>query len=172
VAGAVVARAAGALLAALVLGACGGGGEATTVTVTTTSTETAVSTVTATVTTTATTTVTVAPDLATRAFQLPSGNIGCLLAGETLRCDIRSGLSPEPAEDCDFDWVGLTLGATGPGAPLCGSDTVTLRGSPTLAYGSTWGRGGILCESSESGLSCANREGHEFTLARGTWSVS
>jgi hypothetical protein len=169
VAGAVVARAGLPLLVALLLVACGGGESVSTVTVTTTATETVVSTATTTV--TAATTLAVAPDLATRAFQLPSRNIGCLLAGSMLRCDILSGLAPEPDGACDFDWVGLVLGPTGEAEPNCGSDTVYDGRSPTLAYGSTWGRDGILCESSESGLACRNREGRGFTLARGSWSV-
>ena len=31
---------------------------------------------------------------------------------------------------------------------------------------------GITCESDEAGLTCSDREGHEFALARGTWSAS
>jgi hypothetical protein len=106
------------------------------------------------------------------AFQMPSGNIGCLFGFRRLRCDILSGLDPEPAEACEFDWVGVDMGVAGPASPNCGSDTVYDEDAPTLAYGSTWSRGGITCESDESGLSCTNREGHGFTLARGSWSVS
>lgn len=68
--------------------------------------------------------------------------------------------------------MGLVLGPTGEAEPNCGSDTVYDPGVPTLAYGSTWGRGGIVCESAERGLSCTNREGRGFTLARGSWSAS
>ena len=144
----------------------------------------AVSTVTTTVTTTATVTTTVteteptdtsgADDSgdSTVAFQMPSGNIGCLFGFRQLRCDILSGLEPEPTETCEFDWVGVDLGVTGPAAANCGSDTVYDGDAPTLAYGSTWSRGGIVCESDESALSCTNSEGHGFTLARGSWSAS
>ena len=68
--------------------------------------------------------------------------------------------------------MGLELGVTGPAAPNCGSDTVFDQDARTLDYGSTWSRRGIVCESHRRGLSCSNREGHEFTLARGSWSVS
>ncbi len=105
-------------------------------------------------------------------FQMPSGNIGCLFGFQRLRCDILSGLEPEPTEACEFDWVGVDLGATGPAAANCGSDTVYDGDAPTLAYGSSWSRGGIVCESDESALSCTNSEGHGFTLARGSWSAS
>ena len=149
--------------------ACGGGGtETETVTVTRTAT------VSETVTETTATTVT-GPDepaLSARAFQMPSRNIGCLFDFRRLRCDILSGLEPEPEEACDFDWVGIDIGITGPAAPNCGSDTVYDAGAPTLEYGETWSRGGIVCESDESALTCTNRDGSEFTLARGSWSVS
>jgi hypothetical protein len=149
--------------------ACGGS-ETVTVTEATTLTETVSETVSETV--TVTETVTSVPDLATRRFQLPTGNIGCLLAAGVLRCDILSGLQPEPAEDCDFDWVGVELGRTGAAAPNCGSDTIFAAGMPTLAYGSTWSRGGVTCESAESGLSCTNGDGHGLTLARGSWTAT
>jgi hypothetical protein len=159
-------------LVLIVLIGCGGEeGSVSTVTETTSVTETA--TVTETVTTTVTaTTETPAPDLATRSFQLPSGSIGCLLASGVLRCDILSGLEPEPHESCELDWVGLEIGRTGEASPSCAGDTVFSPDMPTLAYGSSWSRKGITCESRRSGLSCANLNGHELALARGRWSVS
>jgi hypothetical protein len=105
-------------------------------------------------------------------FQMPSRNIGCRFGFEQLRCDILSGLEPAPDEECEFDWVGVDMGVTGPAAANCGSDTVYDPGASTLQYGSTWSRDGIVCESEESGLTCTNAEGHEFVLARGSWSVS
>ncbi len=155
----------------LLLVACGGdSGAVSTATVTATTTEATTTTVTTT--STVTTTVTVAPDLTTRFFLLPSGNIGCILEPNGLRCDIGSGLVPEPTEACDFDWVGLFIGVTGAAEPNCGSDTFFGFRMPTLAYGSTWSRAGIVCESSQEGLACSNREGHELTLARGSWTAS
>jgi hypothetical protein len=112
------------------------------------------------------------PDLTTRSFRMPSRNIGCLLAARRLRCDIRSGLVPQPSGTCDFDWVGVVVGVTGAAAPLCGSDTVYDQRAPTLAYGSTWRRARIVCTSSEDGLACTNRDGHGFTLARERWTTS
>ena len=138
-----------------------------------------VSTVTTIVTSTVTTTVTVPAETtepteptASTTFQMPSRNIGCLFGFRRLRCDILSGLEPLPTEACDFDWVGVDMGVTGPAAANCGSDTVYDAGAPTLAYGSTWTRAGITCESSASALTCTNREGYGFSLARGSWSVS
>ena len=112
------------------------------------------------------------PALTSRSFQMPSKNIGCALHRKVLRCDILSGLQPEPTEECDFDWVGLEIGVTGAASPNCGSDTVFDQGAKTLAYGETWTRREIVCKSRRRGLSCANREGHELTLARDRWSAS
>lgn len=156
------------------MAACGGDPESVTVTEIQTTTATATTTVaeSETATDTETETAGVAPDLATRTFQMPSRNIGCLFGFERLRCDILSGLDPEPAEACDFDWVGVDMGVTGAAAANCGSDTVYDAGAPTLAYGSTWERAGIVCESSQGGLRCTNGDGHELTLARGSWSAS
>ena len=167
------APAAAALAVTLLLAACAGDSDpaaVSTVTTTVTTTET----VTTTVTETAPTDTSGAEDsgASTVSFQMPSRNIGCLFGFRRLRCDILSGLEPAPAEDCEFDWVGVDLGVTGPAAPNCGSDTVYDADAPTLAYGTAWDRAGIHCESEESGLTCSNGEGHEFTLARGSWSAS
>jgi Family of unknown function (DUF6636) len=166
-----VASAAVLPLLVLVLAVACGGTETVTVVQTTTVGETTTQTVTTTVTETVPTETT-EPQSATASFQMPSRNIGCLFGFRRLRCDILSGLDPEPNEACDFDWVGVDMGVTGPAAANCGSDTVYDADAPTLAYGSTWTRGEITCESDESGLTCTNREGHSFTLARGSWSVS
>ena len=159
-------------LVATLLAACGGDDPASVSTATTTVTTTTIVTTTVTETAPAVTTGPDEPALSMAAFQMPSRNIGCLFGFRRLRCDILSGLEPEPTEACDFDWVGVDMGVTGTAAANCGSDTVYDAGAPTLAYGSTWSRGGITCESSESSLACTNREGHGFTLARGSWSVS
>jgi hypothetical protein len=111
------------------------------------------------------------PDLATRAFQMPSRNIGCLLAAGVLRCDILSGLRPEPTTACDFDWVGIVLSKE-TAEPNCGSDTVYMKEAPTLAYGGTWRRGGFTCHSLETGLNCVSGTGHAFKLARESWGAS
>jgi hypothetical protein len=160
------------LLAALLLAACGGGDEPGAVsvsTVTTTITETVTSTVTETE--SADTSGEAEPTPSTATFQMPSGNIGCLFGFQQLRCDILSGLDPEPAEVCDFDWVGVDMGVTGLAAANCGSDSIYETDAPTLEYGDTWSRGGITCESDESALTCTNRDGHGFTLTLGSWSV-
>jgi hypothetical protein len=106
-------------------------------------------------------------------FKMPSGNIGCMLSGATLRCDIRSGLEPPPAKSCAGDWGGVTIDATGPAKPLCASDTVYTDSAPTLDYGSVWGGGGITCLSDQSGLQCSSAPGrHSFFLSRQSWATT
>jgi hypothetical protein len=104
-------------------------------------------------------------------FRMPSGNIGCAYAarGATLRCDILSGLRPEPRGRCELDWTGLTVAATGRARPQCAGDTAVDLRSPVLRYGRTWRRGGITCRSATTGLRCSNRAGHGFFLSRARW---
>jgi hypothetical protein len=107
-------------------------------------------------------------------FQLPSKNIGCAYAtgfGPVfIRCDIRSGLKPEPRRACELDWTGVSMGTSKAG-PTCAGDTVLDPRAPVLGYGKTWKRGPFTCLSSRVGLSCANRAGAGFFLSRETWRV-
>jgi hypothetical protein len=113
---------------------------------------------------------TAGPALTTQAFQMPSGNIFCLHLGRDVRCDILSGLNPEPALQCDVDWTGITLGEES-AQPQCAGDTILNPEAPVLPYGSTWARGGITCESQTTGLSCSNERGSGFSLARAGWEI-
>lgn len=107
-------------------------------------------------------------------FQMPSKNIGCGFAsgyGPTyLRCDIRSGLRPEPRGKCELDWTGVSM-AGGAASATCAGDTVLDPRASVLAYGTVWKRGPFTCLSSLAGLSCANRAGHGFFLSRERWQV-
>ena len=107
-------------------------------------------------------------------FQMPSKNISCgYLSGSGptfLRCDIRSGLKPEPRGACDLDWTGISMGG-GMARPTCAGDTVADPKAPVLPYGATWRRGPFTCLSSRIGLSCANRAGHGFFLSKESWRV-
>jgi hypothetical protein len=107
--------------------------------------------------------------LTTRAFRMPSRNIGCALTGGDLRCDILSGLKPEPDRGCELDWVGLVLPAAGAPEPLCAGDTIYDQSAPILAYGAMWHGAQIWCESQKTGLDCINRTGGSFRLAREGW---
>lgn len=105
-------------------------------------------------------------------FQMPSHNIGCGVDSGVLRCDILSGLKPEPSQACELDWTGVVLEADRAAQPECAGDTVYEASAPVLQYGETWAREGISCVSSPEGLDCKNAGGHGFHLARQAWSVS
>jgi hypothetical protein len=102
---------------------------------------------------------------------MPSKNIGCGFDSGVLRCDILSGLQPEPSEPCELDWTGIVLEAGGPASPQCAGDTIYEASAPALAYGEMWSREGITCLSTRSGLDCRSAEAHGFKLARAAWSV-
>jgi hypothetical protein len=103
-------------------------------------------------------------------FFTPSRNIICaLVAPGTLRCDIGSGLVPEPAGSCDFDWAAVTLRARGPARPACISDSVFDDRFPVLGYGRTWRKGPFTCRSARSGVTCRNTSRHGFLLSRVRW---
>jgi hypothetical protein len=100
---------------------------------------------------------------------MPSRNIGCALTGSELRCDIVSGLRPEPERTCELDWVGLELPADSATRPNCAGDTIYDPSAPILAYGDMWHRGRFWCESQRTGLLCLNPTGGSFQLARERW---
>ena len=104
-------------------------------------------------------------------FRMPSGNIGCVYSARdaVLRCDILSGLRPEPRRRCELDWTGVSLTAAGRARAVCAGDTAVDRRAPVLRYGRTWRRGGITCFSQRTGLRCRNRAAHGFLLARERW---
>jgi hypothetical protein len=99
-------------------------------------------------------------------FQMPSGNVGCAFESGVLRCDILSGLVPEPGGSCELDWTGFVLEPSGPAEAEFAGDTVYDKNAPVLAYGEGWAREGILCASRKTGLRCRNAEGRGFELAR------
>lgn len=105
-------------------------------------------------------------------FQTPSKNIGCGFTDQPsfLRCDINSGLKPNPAKpnSCQQDF-GFAVGVKPSGKAyfLCVGDTVRNPTARVLQYGTTWRRSGITCSSSKVGLRCTNQSKHGFFLSRG-----
>ena len=112
-----------------------------------------------------------------RFFQMPSRNIFCAYLPPdapnpaALRCDILSGLRPEPKTRCELDWTGASLNATGKASASCAGDTVAMPNARVLAYGTTWRGGGFTCLSRTTGLRCTNRGGHGLFLSRERWRV-
>lgn len=104
------------------------------------------------------------------AFQAPSGNIGCQLSAQSVRCDIRDHDYSDPTtpSDCPLDYGdSLSVGQSGPGEFVCHGDTAVDPSSPKAPYGSGAKAGPFTCRSEESGVTCTNSDtGHGFTLSR------
>ncbi|MDH3264849.1 MAG: hypothetical protein OEM24_12745 [Paracoccaceae bacterium] len=105
-------------------------------------------------------------------FRSPSGNINCMIATEDwaeARCDLMELTMSfrKPPPDCDLDWGhAFSVGHSGPGTPACVGDSVRDPGSLVLDYGKSVSLAGFTCSSEPSGMTCTNREGHGFTVAR------
>jgi hypothetical protein len=107
-------------------------------------------------------------------FKMPSDNVYCMLEtpynDNGLRCDIRevtNSLPPKPAS-CQFAW-GKSFEITpngSVGTRICVSDAVYDPTFPTVAYGTQWSKGGFLCKSAETGLTCTNAAGHGFMISK------
>ena len=137
------------------------------------------STSTATTTTTATTTPTTpetqikppppTPAAAPAIFHSPTGNIGCAMATDGVRCDIADHTwqaPPKPAS-CPTDWGnGLSVG-------LAARLSSSARATPSSVPGSSCDMassirlGRFVCASSADGMRCANRDTrHGFLISR------
>jgi hypothetical protein len=106
------------------------------------------------------------------AFLSPSGNIGCQLGLEGVRCDIdqRDWSPPPRPADCRLDYgqgIGMTIGE--PAQFVCAGDTARAGGEP-LPYGQALLAGPIRCESAQSGITCRDVEsGYGFSISRETY---
>jgi len=100
-------------------------------------------------------------------FSSPSGNIGCYLDRNGVRCDIakRTWSPPRKPASCHLDY-GQGIALASRARFVCAGDTA-LGAKHTLAYGRTIRAGRYSCTSSSAGMTCRNRvTGHGFTLAR------
>lgn len=158
-----------AACAAIGLAACGGGGGKTTVTTTRTVTKGGPTS----------TTVQSSPSrlgspsrtVHLANFRSPSGNIGCVIAAGTARCDIakRRWSPPSRPSSCpsevDFG-QGLEVSHSGKGKFVCAGDTARDPSSKPLAYGEGSNVDGFLCISRPSGIACADTStNHGFALS-------
>jgi hypothetical protein len=103
-------------------------------------------------------------------IQTPTGNIHCIVWGDSLRCDmkvIESKLPPHP-KDCDLDWGdAFGIEAAGlKGERLCHGDTAQKPSFRKLPYGELWITNHFVCSSEKTGLTCKNKRNHGFTLSR------
>ncbi|MBI3213157.1 MAG: hypothetical protein HYZ38_05000 [Mycobacterium sp.] len=102
-------------------------------------------------------------------FTSPSGNIGCMVDADYVRCDIaeRDWLPPPRPADCEFDYgQGIAMAPGAKPAFVCAGDTA-LGGGPPLAYGQSVTAGNTQCTSAPSGITCRDRgSGAGFSLSR------
>jgi hypothetical protein len=107
-------------------------------------------------------------------FSSPSGNIGCYIDRESVRCDIaeRDWEPPPAPPDCDLDYgQGMRLTAGSTAELVCAGDTA-LGGGTTLPYGSSIAAGLLRCESSRAGITCRDIEsGRGFSIARESYEL-
>ncbi len=107
----------------------------------------------------------VAPGLLS--FRTPSGNIRCSESGTTeMLCQMVDSDVEVESEDCPYDYgssVYLALTSVELG---CTSDSNAGEDVPVLEYGETLDRGWVTCTSAETGLTCRNYAGGEFSMAR------
>ncbi|MBW0105742.1 DUF6636 domain-containing protein, partial [Pseudonocardia sp. KRD291] len=106
-------------------------------------------------------------------FRSPTGNIGCVLGADGVRCDVTDRdweLPPAPA-DCTSDWgAGLSLPGAGPAGPTCGGATVADPSAAVLDYGQALRNGDLTCVSRRTGVECGNTvTGHGFSASRGSF---
>jgi hypothetical protein len=103
-------------------------------------------------------------------FKSPSGNIGCVISGKFVRCDIRnhSWPTPPPPADCDVDYgFGVSVGKHGRGSFVCAGDTVLDPGAEVLPYGERIIAKRMRCASKQKGVRCVNRSNrHGFFISR------
>ncbi len=103
-------------------------------------------------------------------FQSPSGNIGCVIAKQGVRCDIREHTWPTPPKpaSCDVDYGGgVQVGRSGDGSFVCAGDTALDSSADVLGYGDRIKKGKFRCASKSKGMRCVNRKSkHGFFLSR------
>ena len=177
------------VLAAAALASCGSGGGKKTASPTTTLTTSPEPTVAAGAPREATTgavttlpvgtvpaaTTTAPPGATPTAFKSPTGNIGCLIGADAVRCDIHDHTYTPPPKPpgCDLDWGdSIQLMAQGPANFFCHGDTAFDPSAAVLPYGAQARQGSLVCTSTEAGISCV-REGtaNGFSISRQTYSI-
>ena len=103
-------------------------------------------------------------------FRSPSGNVGCMIDTDYVRCDIGDhdwSPPPRPA-DCEFDYgQGISIAPGEPAQFVCAGDTSQAPDADPLPYDESITAGHMSCESAESGITCRDAEsGNGFTISR------
>ena len=107
-------------------------------------------------------------------FSSPSGNIHCMIGGDSVYCAIgnREYLNDGPAA-C-LGTFGLKIQGAGATQPTCDAPEAGQMSDsfPTLDYGQATTVGDFACISDPSGVNCWNiRTGHAFNMRRADYSV-
>ena len=109
------------------------------------------------------------------AFRSPSGNVGCYLDVDYVRCDIaEKNWSPPPRPaDCEFDYgQGITMVPGGSAEFVCAGDTALVPDGNPLPYGESIAAGPLRCDSAESGITCRDTEtGKGFSISRDAYQL-
>ncbi|MDR7125324.1 DUF6636 domain-containing protein [Pseudotabrizicola sp. 4114] len=105
------------------------------------------------------------------AFQSPTGNIGCYIAieEETMaRCDLAEFTpSFQDSGDCELDFGhAFAVGQYGRAGAICAGDSALNDEAEVLEYGEEIYIEGITCWSEPTGMSCANDNGHGFSVSK------
>lgn len=102
-------------------------------------------------------------------FQANAGNIGCAVATNGARCDIRNRKwDPPPKPDwCPVDWgFGLSVGRDGKGNYVCAGDSVLGMG-PKKGDDKVVRRGNMRCRVNGSSVRCVNlKNQHGFSISK------
>lgn len=100
-----------------------------------------------------------------KVFRTPSGRVEChavRYGGPALECS-----SPDIPELGELDSYFLLRARGRTVYAERGDYDGYVARREVLRYGQTWRRSGVTCRLRTSGLSCRNRDGHGFHLARG-----
>jgi hypothetical protein len=115
------------------------------------------------------------PDGFGERFQSPSGNIVCILDGNSVACQIKQHTyAPPPPGNCPLGGWSTTF-ALDPGQPphhLCQGGMIADGPMPTLDYGQTRSAGPLTCDSEPSGVTCTDSStGHFFRVSRESYQL-
>jgi hypothetical protein len=109
------------------------------------------------------------PPLSYTHFDAAGGNIGCLLGGDSVRCDIGSRVWRAPAKprDCSVAWgQGLEVAASGPAHFVCAADSTLDPTGPVVPAGRDDRVGSVTCQVRGFGVTCFDTAGHGFFISR------
>jgi hypothetical protein len=108
---------------------------------------------------------------ADKSFQSPSHNIGCLMTGKFVGCEIHEHSYPNPPKPhpCHGDYDGGVVGleTSGQAHVDCASGELIEQTAPVLGYGNRIDNRHFRCASKSKGMRCVNLQTkHGFFISR------